>query len=363
MLPYTTPAGIPPTNPSTIFITGANGLIGFRTMLEALDKGHYVRIAVRSIEKAKEVSSNPAVQKLRKDDLLSFFIIPDFTVEGAFDAALEGATHIIHVGSPVARPDYDPMKDIFEPTLKMAANLRAAAQRVDTMERMVIASSIVANLGLVPPEEAVSATTRPDLPEPLPERFDDVFSAYIAAKVLEKRESDEFVKDKSPLRFTISHVFLGYTFGRNELVRDADAMQVSNSSNNFLMKALVGGQLPFPIHGAFVHIDDAAELLLLVALLDGEEMKSFHPDVGIATKVDYSTIFVEAEKAFPRAVESGALRRGTVPTLPVEYDMKGDPTNLLRRDLKTFNNAVLDVATQYLETIGVVPAGTRRLRC
>lgn len=102
--------------PSTFLITGASGLIGFRILLNALEAGHDVRYTVRSEEKANIVSSNPAVQKLGAGDRLSAIVISDSTVDGAFDSALEGVTHIIHTGSPVPMPHFDPKTQIFEPT-------------------------------------------------------------------------------------------------------------------------------------------------------------------------------------------------------------------------------------------------------
>lgn len=106
---------------ATILITGASGFIGFRILLAALAAGHQVRYTVRSEEKAQIIASNPAVQKLnttQQEPLnLSSVIIPDFTVDGAFDAAVEGVTHIIHAGSPVPMPTFEPVTQIFEPTL------------------------------------------------------------------------------------------------------------------------------------------------------------------------------------------------------------------------------------------------------
>lgn len=103
---------------ATFLITGASGLIGFRVLLAALAAGHNVRYTVRSDKKAKVVSSNPAVKKLglTTGDRLSPVVIPDFTAHGAFDAALDGVTHIIHAGSPVPVPTFDPTTQVYEPT-------------------------------------------------------------------------------------------------------------------------------------------------------------------------------------------------------------------------------------------------------
>lgn len=333
---------------ATILITGSTGLIGFRILLAALAAGHNVRYTVRSEDKAKVVSSNPAVQRLAPGERLSPVIIPDFTVEGAFDSALQGVTHIIHAGSPVPLPNYEPTTEIFQPTIKISSGLLSSALKTPSVKRLIITSSIVANLGAVPPPTAVSAKTRVPLPDPVPATFDNVFEAYVLGKIVELHNSDEFVKTHNP-HFTVSHVVPGYVFGRNELALDATMMQTQNSSNNFLMLGMVGGELPFPIHGGFAHIDDVADAHLRVAFLDPQS--DGPKDFGIATKVDYGTIFDHVAKAFPKAVAEGVFKRGTVPTLPVEYD-SSDVEKLLGEKLRTFESAVVDVAAQYLETLG-----------
>ncbi|KAI1371818.1 putative cinnamoyl-CoA reductase [Hypoxylon crocopeplum] len=337
---------------ATILITGTTGLIGFRILLATLEAGHNVRYTVRSEDKARVVSSNPAVQKLAPGDRLSSAIIPDFAVDGAFDSALKNVTHVIHAGSPVPMPYYEPMSQVFQPTLKITSGLLSSALKTPSVQRVIITSSIVGNLGLVPPPTTVSASTRVPLPSPFPTTFNDVFEAYVLAKMVELQDTDDFAKTHNP-HFTISHVVPGYTFGRNELMLDAAMMQGQNSSNNFLMMGLVGGEAPYPLHGAFVHIDDAAEAHLRVAFL---EPKHEGPkDFGVSSKVDYASLFDHVEKAFPKAVEAGVLKRGKVPTLPVDYG-SSDIEKLLGRKLKSFESAVVDVAAQYLEKMGVEKA-------
>ncbi|RYP76016.1 hypothetical protein DL771_002088 [Monosporascus sp. 5C6A] len=337
---------------ATILITGATGLIGFRILLAALAAGHNVRYTVRSEEKALVVSSNPAVRKLAPGDRLSPAIIQDFSADGAFDSALQGITHIIHAGSPVPLPTYDPMTQIFEPTVKISSGLLSSALKVPSVQRVIITSSIVANFGLASPPITVSASTRAPLPKPVPSTFGEVFEGYTMGKMVELHNTDEFVKTRNP-HFTVSYVIPGYVFGRNELALDITMMQTQNSSNNFLMMGMMGGELPFPIHGGFVHIDDLADLHLriLFSEVKAGEVESF----GVATKVDYGTIFDHVEKAFPKAVQAGVFKRGKVPTLPVNYE-SNDVEKLLGRKLKSFDTAVADVAGQYLEKLGTEKA-------
>lgn len=248
-------------------------------------------------------------------------------------------------------PAYVTSRDVYDSALmatsiKITAGLLRSALKSHTVQRVVLTSSIVANLG--PPTEpqtaTVSASTRVPPPSPLPETFADVMEAYVLGKLVEMQDSDRFVETQNP-HFSISHVNPGYVFGRNDLCLSPAMMQTQNSSNNFLMVGLLGGQLPFPIHGAFAHIDDVAEAHLRVALDEACAGK----DVGIATKVDYSSIFDQVQDKYPKAVEAGVFKKGALPTVPVDYD--SSDAKALLGGLKSFESAVADVADQYLELL------------
>ncbi|KAI1205056.1 putative cinnamoyl-CoA reductase [Annulohypoxylon truncatum] len=335
---------------TTFLITGCNGLVGFPILTTALEAGHNVRYAVRSEDKARVVSSNPAVQKLAPGDRLSAVVIPDFTAEGAFDDAFKGVTHIIHTGSPVLMPWYEPIKDIFEPTRKISSSILSSTLKTSSIQSVVITSSIVGNLGLVPPAHVVSAATRVPLPDPFPQALDTGYEAYVLGKVAELHDTDRFIREKNP-PFRVAHVNPGYVYGRNELALDIKAMTEHNSSNNALIKGFVGGEVGWPVHRGFVHVDDLAEVHLRVALLDPKLHPEAPRDFGVAIRVDHADIFGYVEKAFPKAVRDGVFKKGHVPMLEFQWD-SSDVEKLMDGKLKSFETAVVDVAAQYLEILG-----------
>ncbi|KAI1266508.1 putative cinnamoyl-CoA reductase [Xylariaceae sp. FL1019] len=336
-----------------VLVTGATGLVGFRILLAALTAGHAVRYVARSEEKSRMVFSNPAVQKLRCGNRLSSVIVPDTTVDGAFDSALDGITHVIHAGAPVPLPFYDPVTQVFEPTLRSVASLLESALKAPTVQRVVITASIVSNLPLSgnPPTTPTYGWSREPMPDPVPTAFDNPSQAYHVCKVIQLHDTDEFVKTRNP-KFSVSHIMPGYVFGRNEFVLDAKAMQEANSSNNLLMMAMLGGELPYPIHESFVHVDDVANAHLSAAFMDPKNDEPH--DFGIALKADFTTIFGHVENAFPKAVAAGIFKRGKLPPIPLEYD-SSDMEKILGR-FKSFEDAVVDVAGQYLETLGAEKA-------
>ena len=330
-------------------ITGATGLIGFHALLAVLTAGYRVRYTARSDAKVTLVSSNPAIQKLSAGDRLSAVIIPDFTVDGAFDAALDGITHIIHVGSPVPLPTVDPVTDIFEPTTKISAGLLASALKSSTLQRIILTSSFVANLDLLPePSVKATAASRCSLPNSAPASFGSVYEAYVASKLAEINAADVFMATHRP-SFSIARIFPGFTFGRNELALDAESMCQQNSTNNFLMMALTGVTVPFPIHTGFAHIADVADLYLRVALYTPQPGPA--QDFGIVSPVDYSLTFDYAAKAFPKACADGVFTRGQIPPLPVSYDASATE-QMFGITFRSFESAVVDVAAQYLEILG-----------
>jgi len=89
------------SNPN-VLITGASGHLGFRTLVLALEAGYRVVATIRQEEQAKKISSRPSV--LPYHDKLTFAVVRDITAPRAFEQAMQGVTHVIHVASPIASP-------------------------------------------------------------------------------------------------------------------------------------------------------------------------------------------------------------------------------------------------------------------
>ena len=75
-------------------ITGANGTIGYACVIYALEAGYRVRCIVRRKDAFSPIWTAPAVQWYLEQ--LEHTIVPDNTVDGAYNAALTGADYVIH---------------------------------------------------------------------------------------------------------------------------------------------------------------------------------------------------------------------------------------------------------------------------
>ncbi|RAL13172.1 putative cinnamoyl-CoA reductase [Aspergillus homomorphus CBS 101889] len=332
--------------PHLVLLTGATGLIGFRVLQELLQKTDYtVRATVRSEEKAQMILSNPVIQKLNPGARLTYTIVPDILAEDAFDAALKNATYVIHTGSPVPVPGFDPLTQVWKPTVEGTANLLKSALKIPTIKRVLITSSIVANMAPMPdPSITVTATSRVTLPG-IPDTFSNVFEAYVLGKITELNETDAFVEQEKP-PFSVARVIPGYVYGRDELVLTADAAIAKGSSCGILLRSVTGIDCPAPIHGGYVHIDDLAQVYLKVLQLESAADAAPH-SFGACSLVDYADAWRIVEKNFPAAVAAGQLKQANLPTLPIAYDST-ETERYLDVQFRPFEDAVKDVVQFYL---------------
>lgn len=330
-----------------VLLTGATGYVGSHVLLDALRSGYNVRITARSAEKAQKVLSNPVVQSLNPGSRLTSVIVPDITVEGAFDEALQDITSVIHVGSPLPMPGADPLTDVYQPTVKGISNLLTSALRFPSITRIVITSSIVANLSPMPdPNVTVTAASR--VPLPAPETLNNVFEAYIFGKINEINNTDAFVADQKP-HFSIAHVIPGYIFGRNDLYPGDNEAFLTNSSNGILIASVTGNEVPNPVHKGFVHIKDLATLHLQV--LEYAPTEGSPRAFGACNPADYTLAYDYVAKAYPKATTEGVFSRGSIPTLPAPYD-SSETERVLGFQFRSFETAVVDAAGQFLENLG-----------
>jgi nucleoside-diphosphate-sugar epimerase len=135
----------------TIFITGGTGFIGSQVTAHSLALGYNVRLSVRKaaqIDKLRGVFSKNAAQ-------LDFVIIPDLTQEGAYDQALQNVDYIFHIASPMPFTGDDFKTTYLAPAVQGTTGLLDAAEKVETVKRVVIVSSVVA---LIPMGTFVEST-------------------------------------------------------------------------------------------------------------------------------------------------------------------------------------------------------------
>ena len=331
---------------SKILITGATGFIGFKVLLTALEAGYVVRAAVRSRSKSDLILSNPRIKALAPKDRLSFIEVPDILENGAYDEALDDITYVVHMASPLPLPSDDAESEIYQPGVKGTANILASALKVSSIRRIVITSSIVANMPYPPvPGNVVDAESRvPNLDGP----FAEIFPAYRASKIHTLNAIDDFVKQNKP-SFDVINVIPGFVFGQNEMATDVAGLLTG--SNRLLLALLQGQTIPVPRLAGAAHIDDVARVHLLAL----DEKVHGSQDFGVTIPVVYDEAFSIVKKHFPSLVEDGTFAQGHQPSLAVNWDAS-KTEKFFGLKFKTYEDMVVDAAKQYLEFIGKIEA-------
>ncbi|PYH45994.1 NAD(P)-binding protein [Aspergillus saccharolyticus JOP 1030-1] len=365
-----------PSNSPLVLLTGATGLIGFHVLLALLHDNYNVRITVRTEEKAQHLLSHPVLQPYTSTSTstpqLTTILIPDITAPNAFAAALHDITHIIHTGSPVPIPGTDPVREIWTPTVTGTAHLLHAALHSPTIQRVLLTSSIVA---IIPPAPCsgssdpatatptITPAARVTLPDQITEETiaqQDVFTAYVLAKITALNEAEAFMKTRTS-SFSLAHIIPGYVLGRDRLVTTADMGVGKPSSCGILLRGLLGMDGSGPLHGAFVHVDDLAEVFVRVLEREGQEGQKGEDEVeteekveswGAYVPVEFGEAWEVVEQTFPKEVAEGILKRGRLETITLDVEARETEEKVLGRRFRGFEVAVRDVVGWHLELLG-----------
>ena len=330
-----------------LLITGATGHIGFRVLVEALRAGYFVRAAIRSEGKAKELLAAPSIKALAPGEKLSFVVVPDILAEGAYDEALQGITYVVHLASPLSNPSDDMEQTIVQPAVKGTTGILYSALKVSTVKRVVITSSAVAVLPLktMLGSQDTEVHTAQDR-QPAPEGpYNHVFVAYVASKVKALAATEDFVKTEKP-HFDINSIHPGFVIGANELATTAQG--VIKGTNSMLMGHVLGMKSDQPRMSGTVHLHDVARVHILALDLKVKGGQSF---AAIKNNV-WNDALGYVKKHFPAAVESGKLpANGDQPTLNIDFDAsKTEETFGFK--FQDYEAQTLSVVEQYLALLG-----------
>lgn len=242
-----------------VLLTGATGFVGFATLRSALKHGYKIRAAVRSEKKAETVRSNPTLKDISEDQL-SFVVIPDFLADGAFDKAIKDVSYVLHIASPIPRPELTGNEDLtaefVTPAIQATAGVFKSAQKAGTVKRIVITSSAAAIVPVTAFAGSDEVWTPEHRADPVPEPyFNNVQVAYGTSKTLALKYAEDFIASEKP-SFDAIHIHPVIVLGRDELA--LTAKDVDSGSNSYGIGAPLGRSAPegFPV--VVTHVEDVA---------------------------------------------------------------------------------------------------------
>ncbi len=129
-----------------ITVTGGTGYIASWIVKYLLEKGHEVRITVRS---KSDVAKYQHLLDIERDTTGKLLIYEaDLLKDGSFDEAVNGADYVMHTASPFFLDDKgDTKKKLVDPAVKGTENLLNSVNKASSVKRVILTSSIAAIFG------------------------------------------------------------------------------------------------------------------------------------------------------------------------------------------------------------------------
>ncbi|MGW0583886.1 NAD-dependent epimerase/dehydratase family protein [Streptomyces sp. NPDC002920] len=144
---------------STALVTGGSGFVAAHLVQQLLERGHRVRTTVRSTADTVKLAPLRALQAAHPGRLDVFEA--DLLREGSFDEPAKGCAVVFHVASPFLMPEKikDGLRDVVEPALQGTRNVLAAVDRTESVERLVLTSTVGAIFGDYADVDAMAGRT------------------------------------------------------------------------------------------------------------------------------------------------------------------------------------------------------------
>lgn len=333
----------------TVFVSGATGFIAQHVIGQLLAKGYKVVGSVRSAAKGDHLLA------LFDNGNLSYKVVPDIAVSGAFDQALKECPEVsvfLHTASPFTFTIEDVERDLLKPAVEGTRNaLQAILKFGKNVDHVVITSSYAAvgtasleyDPSHVNNEESWNNITRE-------EALKDNRSGYRGSKTLAEHAAWDFVEEHRP-QFKLSTVNPTFVFGPQKF--DSEVKENLNTSLDMINKIIRNGPDQQLGPGAFGAVDvrDVADAHLVAFENEKAEGKRLLLNCDRFTS---QTIVDILNEGLPEL--KGKIPLGTPGSDKEEIEKLCKIDNaktiaLLGHDLITLRQSVLESAKQILSAI------------
>ncbi|GAA5982196.1 hypothetical protein JCM5350_003490 [Sporobolomyces pararoseus] len=278
-----------------VLVTGGTGFVASAVILAYLEKGFKVRATSRSQEKADRWNAYHSDKDLKN---LSWVIVKDIAEEGAFDEAIKGVDILAHTASPFHYDIKDVEKDMLLPALSGTRSALRAAQKEESVKRVVVTSSFAAVLDFSKLGPETTFTEKDWNPATYEEakKMDpskDQAQIYCASKVIAEREAWKIAKE-SETKFSLSTVAPPLIFGPPQ--QPIDSMEAINTSAGAVWGIVDAEKVPETSFPVWTDVRDIATIHVLAST---EEVAKGQRYLTIAGHFDNLQTASFGRQAFP----------------------------------------------------------------
>ncbi|XP_071931736.1 phenylacetaldehyde reductase-like [Coffea arabica] len=124
-----------------VCVTGASGYIASWLVKLLLERGYTVKASVRDLNDPKKTQHLTSLAGAK--ERLHLFSA-NLLEEGSFDAIVEGCEGVFHTASPVQLSVSNPEAELLEPAVRGTVNVLRSCEKVSSIKKVVITSSMAA---------------------------------------------------------------------------------------------------------------------------------------------------------------------------------------------------------------------------
>ncbi len=129
-----------------VLVTGANGYVASWLVKQLLEAGHTVHATVRNPDDDSKVGHLRRIAEQASGELK--FFKADLLDDGAFDAPMQDCELVFHTASPFVQWNItDPQAQLIQPAKRGTLNVLESVERVATVKRVVLTTSVAAIYG------------------------------------------------------------------------------------------------------------------------------------------------------------------------------------------------------------------------
>jgi hypothetical protein len=306
-----------------------------------------VRAIIRKPSQAETIGSHAKI--LPYASHLEFAVVPDLSIDGAFDFILTGVVAILHIASPLAIETQNYERDIIDPAIRMNTSILFSAKKVSSIRRVIICSSLVTLVPLSRFSKADDITyTANDINPTLTRDVHTPMDAYCNAKGLARVAVKEFVEKEEP-GFEVIQLLPGVIIGLDERAASVKDLKENVPQWEMRMAPLLGQTETNPLVSVPVDVADVAKAHVDSIKSSVVGNMDYALCVGESGSVRWNDMVEVAVKHFPKKAGSKKLPLGGVlPTTKWIVNSK-KTEEAFGWTFRTFEEMMKDVVGQYLE--------------